>query len=309
MTTPLLMPAPYVTPEVLTQAVTGISWDTIPARNSTVAQRNSELWNICNRASAMVDAEVNQRLRATLSTEEFLGPDYRVTVRSSTNAVNVLLSRKPVLEVVSGRWAYANPPLSWQDIPANAFVVNQPSPGIYGTVPGIGDAGESGQSITLGGGYVTWWNGRNGMFLSVTYVAGYPHCILTAPATAGSMTVTVDDCTGWFRSSGPPGATAPVYDAGNEETIGCAGTTVTAGPGTLLLNAPLSFDHPAGTLISAMPAQIMQAAILFAVSQALVRGATATGVQSLTGTVIHGDAPEVFASEAELLCKPYMRVT
>ena len=306
----LRTPAPYITPEILRNSVTGISWQTIPARNSTAAQQEAEQWNICQRASAMVDAEVNQRIRATVSTETFLGPDYRVTVRGSTNAVNVILSRKPILEVTAGQWAYANPPLTWSAIPADAFVVNQPSPGIYAGVPGIGDAGESGQSVTLGGGYITWWNGRNGMFLKISYVSGYPHCILTQDAPAGSTALTVDDCTGWYPSTlPPPGASGIVYDAGDEETIECIGTSVTAGAGSLLLGAPTAFEHQAGTLISTLPAQLMQATILFAISQAIVRGATATGTQSLTGTAIHGDAPEVFASEAELLCKPYARVT
>lgn len=305
----LLTPTPYITPEILTSAATGISWATIPARNSTPAQQIAEQWNICRRATAMIDTEINQILRATISTETLVCPDYRVTVRNSTGAANILLARKPILEVVSGQVAYLNPPLQYQTIPSNAFVINQPSPGVYNsTVPG--DAAESGQSITLGAGYVTWRNGRQGQMLKVSYVSGYPHAALTVNAAAGSSSLTVDDVTGWAPvTTGGPGATGRVDDAGNQEVISVLASSATAGPGVLTLASPLSFAHAAGTVISSLPEQIVQAAILFAVSQALVRGATATGVQTMSGGMVHGDNPQAYATEAELLCKPYRRMT
>lgn len=304
-----LTPAPYITPEILTNAVTGIEWRTIPARNSTPAQQLAEQWNICRRATAMIDIEVNQRLRATLSTELLLAPDYRVTIVPSSRTAYIILARKPILEVVSGAVAYNAPPLNWQPIPANAFVVNQPSPGVYGSsVPG--DAGETGQTVTLAAGYVSWWSGRKGQFLKVTYVSGYPHCVLTKDVAAGASALPVDDCTGWApAASGLPGASGNVYDAGNEEVVSCLTTSAAAGPGDLLLASPTSFAHQQGTLITSLPPALHQAAILFAVSQALVRGATASAQQTISAAMVHGDNPATYASEAELLCKPYKRIT
>ena len=304
----IMTPVPYITPEILVNAPTGISWQTIPSRNSTPAQQVAEQWNICRRASAMMDVEVNQRLRATVSTETLLAPDFRVTVVPSVQTAYVLLARKPILEIISGAYAYNIPPLNWVSIPANAFVINQPSPGVYGSLT-PGDAAESGQSVTVAPGYITWQNGRKSQFLKVTYISGYPLCQLTADAPAASTSLTVDDVTGWAPVvSGGPGAAGTVYDAGNEEVLTTLTTSAVTGPGQLILSAPTAFAHQAGTLISSMPTQLMQAALLFAVSQALVRGATATGVQSLAGTAIHGDSPQAYATEAELLCKPYRRM-
>jgi len=303
-----LTPAPYITPEILTNAATGISWQTLPSRNATPAQQLAEQWNICRRASAMIDTEVNQRLRATASKETLLAPDYRVTVMPS-GAAYILLARKPILEVTGGQWGLTIPPVNYQPVPASAFLINQPSPGVFGsTVPG--DAGESGQSVTLAPGFVTWRNGRRGTTLTVSYVSGYPHAVLTADSPAGSLTVQVDDVTGWApQTMNGPGASGLVYDAGNEESLHCLDTSAAFGPGTLVLETPTFFAHQTGTLISSLPPQLMQAAILFAMSQALMRGATATAVQSTNAATIHGDNPAAYATEAELLCKPYRRMT
>jgi hypothetical protein len=302
-------PTPYITPEILTNASTGISWNTIPARNSTPAQQVAEQWNICRRATAMVDVEINQTLRATYSTETFLCPDYRVTQLSGPGTAYILLSRKPILGVVSGQIAFNNPPLQFTSIPGTSFFVNQPTPGNFGSsIPG--DAAESGQSITMGTGFLSWANGRKGQVLQVTYLSGYPHTSLTSVAAGGSMTLTVDDCTGWGPlAGGALGASGRIDDAGNEETFNVASASVTEGPGTLTLSSALQFTHGQGTVVTSIPSQLIQASILFAVSQALVRGATATGVPSMSGGIIHGDSPAAYASEAELMCKPYRRTT
>jgi hypothetical protein len=304
----ILLPAPYIVPEILTNAATGISWDTLPSRNSTPAQKYAEQWNICRRATAMIDVEVNQRLRATISTETLLAPDFRVTIVAATQTAYILLARQPILEVTAGQVAFNSPPLQYVTIPANQFVVNQPAPGVGGSFS-TGDAGESGQSVTLAPGWVSWWGGRKSQFLQVTYVSGYPHATLTADAAAGATMLTIDDTTGWAPvTTGNPGAQGIIYDAGNEETVNCTTTSVASGPGTITLTAATTFEHAAGTVISSLPPQLMQAAILFGVSQALVRGATATGIESITAGQVHGDSPEAFAAEAELLCKPYRRV-
>lgn len=305
---PVLLPAPYIVPEILINAATGISWETLPSRNSTPAQKYAEQWNICRRATAMIDVEVNQRLRATTSTETLLAPDFRVTVAPATQTGYVLLARKPILEVLSGQVAFNSPPLQYVSIPSTAFVVNQPTPGVGGSFS-TGDSAESGQSITIAPGWITWQFGRKSQFLQVTYVSGYPHSALTADAAAGSTILNVDDTTGWApQVTGGPGGQGEIYDAGNEETFAVSNTSVASGAGTLTLTTPTFFEHPVGTLVSSLPAQLMQAAILFAMSQALMRGATATGIQSMTGGEIRGDTPEYFASEAELLCKPYRRM-
>src|SRR5580698_9409449 len=117
MTTPVVPVglSPYISPLTLQQAPTGIDFTTIPATNSISfdpASNNAELWNMCARATSMVDQFCNQLLRATVDVEVMGGPDYRVTVgpraggQSQTpywgdagSNARLIMSRWPVLAV------------------------------------------------------------------------------------------------------------------------------------------------------------------------------------------------------------------
>lgn len=278
---------PYVTPETLTAASTGISWATIPSFGSTREQQLAEQLNICVRATAMVDEICNQPLRATVNTESFTGPgDFRVQ-NQPTGVTRILASRSPVLSVVSGQVSAAAAfPRSWSAIPSTAFEPENPLIGVYGTsAPGA--AGGGGQAILLAPGYVSWFFGRQSCRLQVTYLNGWPHASLTSAATAGSSSLVVDDITGWSGASGN------VYDSGQQEFVSVSSVTPTtsgaiSGPGTLTLSSPLVYDHARGVVVSTLPGSVQQATILLCVVQAVTRGATATAVQSLGGGVAGG---------------------
>lgn len=313
MTLPVGPLTPYVTPELLTSAPTGVSWSTIPpGRGVTPAQQLAEQSNICARATATADAYCNQPLRATLDTEIQQGPDFRITVQNSTGNGRFILQRWPVLQIVSLAISPNAFPRQYVTLPSTAYDIERPTIGLYGSsAPSA--AGEGGQSIVFAPGYLNWSLGRNGFVVKCQYVNGWPHTSLTAPATSGATTIQVDDCTGWAITSetlGVTGATGTVYDSGNQEVVHVAAASAVAGPGTLTLSAPLQYGHAAGVMVSTLPASVTWAVILLGASEALTRGATATTVQAIPGgggSTGGAKGPTDLAAEAELLLNPYRR--
>lgn len=303
---------PYVTPAILTNAPTGIAWRTIPSVKADPSAQLAEQMNICVRATAMVDTACNNVLRATIDTETLTGPDYRITINPNTLIARLLLSRYPVTSVLSGQWAPTQAAFggSFQTLPASQFIVERPPIGLYGTsAPSA--SGDGGQSVLLAPGNISWQNGRNGCIIKVTYVNGWPHASITASAAQGAMSVQVDDCTGWAPPAGSTiGAAGTIYDGTDQEAVTCTGASAQSGPGTLTLGSGLTYAHGAGTVISALPGQIMQATILFAVSEALIRGATATTINSIAGTGSPTGSADHFELKmlARELCMPYRRM-
>jgi hypothetical protein len=304
---------PYVTPELLVSAPTGISWSTIPpGKDVTPAQHYAEQLNICMRATAQADEYCNQPLRATTDVETLHGPNYRAVVQTGSGLGRLLLQRWPVLDVLSVKVAPNTFPRQWTTVPSGYYEPEVPVIGLYGSsAPSA--AGEGGQAILIQQGYLNWSLGRNGITVQVQYVNGWPHCSLTADTSAGASTVTVDDCTGWAltgAASSQTGATGVVYDGGSQETVQVASSSATTGPGTLTLSSPLMYAHTAGTLVSTLPASIIWAVTLLGTAQALTRGATSTTIHAIPGAgggTAGGKGPADLTGEAELLLHPYRR--
>jgi hypothetical protein len=304
---------PYVTPEILLSAATGIQWSTVGGPGNsrpTVEQQYAEQLNICKRASSMAAGYLNQAIHATIDTEQLTGPgDFRFQLQNGNQRVWLLLSRSPIISVLGGQYtpATAFPP-QWTTIAANQFRVYQPVIGVYGT-SSPGGSGDGGQVVVMAPGIVNWAFGRNAYDLQITYINGWPHGSLTAPAAAGATTISIDDCTGWAPTgTSTTGATGTIYDGGQQEIVTCTASSAVSGPGTLTLSRALSYAHGYGTMISTIPGSIQQAVILFAVSQALTRGATATTVQAVPGTSIGpGASAKQFVEAAREILHPYKR--
>lgn len=308
------MTVPYVTPTMLVNAPTGAPWNDIPLPQATAAQQLAEQTNICWRASNIVDAICNQPLRATLDVEQIAGPDWRMTVDAS-GVARAMTSRWPVLDVVGARVSpRAAIPRNWTTIPSGAVVLEEPPLGIYGSTV-EGSSGAGGQSVLVAPGYISWFAGRSGYVLELSYINGWPHAGTTAPATAGATTLAVDDVTAFT------GASAFVYDGAATEVISISfvaatnpvtlptGTTVDTGPGTLTLSAPLTSAHDAGLVVSSLPQDISWATVLLATAQVLESGATAVTVQNINGVETHdGKGADDLKVEAEVLLAPYKRV-
>jgi hypothetical protein len=312
VTTPPGERSPYINPQILTQAPTGISWNTIPfGTQVTAEQRAAEAYNICERATALADGYCNQTLRATLDTEFMQGPDFYVTQQPATGNMRLILSRWPVLGINAVQVSPNLFPRSFTSLPLNFWQPEYPSIDVFGSSAPSGSA-QGGQAIIIsgqaGGGWVL---GRNGYLFQVQYVSGWPHCGLTAASNVGDSSLQVDDCSGWGITSltGTTSARGILYD-NQQEAVVVTAATVTAGPGTLTLSAPLTYSHEQSVLLSALPQSIQWACVLMATSIALTRGATATTVHTVSpGSSAPGmKSPDQLMTEAELALHSYKRV-
>ncbi len=283
------------------------------------------MWRMCARATSRCDGYVNQLLRATIDTELVHGPDYRVTVgpasggasptpywgNSGAQNARVILSRWPVLSVTqvqtcpNSLW-----PRTWTTLPSGYAEPEVPPVSLLNSVAPPGSA-EGGQAVIIGGGYINWCYGRNGWAVQVTYINGWPHCSLTSAVSAGATSLPVNDTTGWAIQNyyGTTGATGVIKDSGWQESVRVAAASVTSGSGTLTLSSPLNYPHPAGTLVTTLPASVEQACIYFATAEALTRGATTTTIHSVGGAAqsTGGDARQLI-EEGELLLHAFKRI-
>lgn len=292
MTTPLPVGpcTPYVSPEQLIQAPTGVDFFSIPSTalgGATQAAKTAELSNICERATSLVDACCKQPLRATIDTLPLYGPGVRVGVdRACRRPTELILKRWPVLEVVSVQVAVNTLPWTFTAVPATDYQVKHPVVGLYGS-SAPASAGEGGQSVLLKPGWVTWDYGHDGYVILAEHVNGWPHAGVTAAAAAGASSLAVDDCTGWQITApfagAPTGATGTVLDAASQEVIHVTAASAASGPGTLTLSAPLAYGHAAGTIVSSLPQAAGWACMLFAIEVALERGATAMTMMEIPG--------------------------
>lgn len=306
---------PYITPAVLKRAPTGIDWTTIPSRSASTVDQAAEAANICLRATGMIEGVTNQTLRATLDEEWFSGPDYRVTINRRTGTVRFLVSRWPILQVISATVSPDVFPRTWQTVTAPYLDIEKPPIGLFGAAQAA-DVADGGQAILMSPGFLDWSMGRNGWRVQLIYVNGWPHTSLTAMAANGSQTIAVDDCTGWAPSVYDPtdmqfGATGIFYDGTFQEVAQCVGASAQSGTGTLTLNQPLSFQHSAGVLFTTLPRTVMNATIDMASSIALERGATATEVQTMSGGGGSGGGPlgvHELRTLAEVAVQSYARV-
>ena len=263
---------------------------------------------MCQAATGQAEVYCGQPLRATLVTETIPGPGFRVTVHP--NSTRVMLSRWPVTNVVQVQVSpgSAFPPVFTTVTPAPGAYPEVPVLGVYGSnVPGAEVQG--GQAIRMAPGWVTRNYGHGGWLIAVTYGAGWPHASLTAATgTVPANKLVVDDCTLWAPfAAGLPGAVGVIYDGASQEAFACTGATATAGPGTLTTASNLSFPHSAGVVVSAMPANAIEATAFYAAADALTRGATSTTLRSLPGRQGTGSGAAELRAEAELKLAAFRR--
>lgn len=327
---------PYVTPDQLITTVgtvtatswpVGAQWATIPFTSggtvSALAQQ-AVLATVCREATTKAEQIAGQPLRATVVTEILQGPHFRVTVQDKAvpgpKLGRFIASRSPVTQVLSvATCPNATFPRVWTPVPAGNFEPEMPILGVYGSNVPDPSGGDGGQGILIAPGYVNWCLGRKGWRIKTQYVSGWPHASITAAGTAGSLTMVVDDITGWAPVLSPQGvtqgATGLVYDAlgGGQEAITCiAASPATAGavsgPGTLTLLTPANYAHNAGIMVSALPESVIFATAMLAAADAITRGAQATTI-STTGTGRQQKAtPDWLCEMAEHRLKKYRRI-
>lgn len=314
------MATPYVTPNMITNAPTGISWGIIPFPKATAQEQLAEQTNICWRATAIVDGFVNQVFRSTIDNEVQQGPNYYATVDNNTGQVRWILTRSPVTQVLAVQTSPNVLPPQWTQVTSGQWRVETPVLGVYGSYASGGSGGSGGQTIYVGAGWGSWALGRNGYLLAASYLNGWPHAGLIESAPASSSTLYVDDVTGMA------GATVMVYDgalteavqvvsasAVNPVTLPNGGGVAQAGPGTITLAAPTQFAHigtnPAEVVVSALPGDVLWATVLASTVQALESGITAVTIQNLPGSqTVGGHGVDALTMEYENILRPYKRV-
>lgn len=308
---------PYVSPQMLLNAPTGVAWKIIPRNNSTPAEQLAAATLISWQATSIVDTFCRQVLRATVDNEQLSGPGHpRVGIQRDTGNGLLIMRRWPVTQVLAVQIAQnAVFPRQWSTVPAGKYDVEHPLINAY-TDSASATAPDGGHTILLAPCYIDWRYGRNGYRLLVSYTNGWPHTSLTQPANVGDTSIHVDDVTGWAGASGF------AYDGANTETVAVSTVSATTpmqlpngvgtaqtGPGTLTLSAPLTAAHTVGTVVSALPANVIQGATLAAVAQVMESGITSISAQNINPSVTtSGQSVADLQAEYELLLTDYQRV-
>jgi hypothetical protein len=244
--------------------------------------------------------EASQELRAMVTVEQDFGPDRTITIFPNGFA-RYQLQRWPVLSIVGAQWSGAMLPPSWQTIAPTYLMTQTSYLAPYGSIVGDG-AGQGPNAVLVAPGFVSWWGGRKGTLLQVTYLNGWPVCGIDQSSAAGATSIHVDDITGWWN--GTAGARGTIYDPPWREDVTVTGAPIpdsagaTSGPGTLPVTA-LQFSHTVITgqttvpnqtvLLTTMPRALLQAGLFFAAYYGLLRGGgQAAVVQTARGLVAGG---------------------
>lgn len=313
-----MLGTPYVNVSMLTNAATGVPWSQIPEPRAAEADQVAEVTSMLWRATSIVDTYCNQVLRATVDNEYLTGPGApRVGVEADTCIGTLVMRRWPVIDVLAIQTsANRSFPRVWSTVPSTCYeptfpLLNALTDAASATIP------DGGSAITVAPGYIPPLRcGRNSTRILVSYTNGWPHTSLTAAASAGATSVSVDDVTGWAGASGF------VYDGASTEpeTVSAVSAatplslpngvgTAQTGPGTLTLSSPLAYAHAAGTVFSALPANVLWATILAAAAQALEAGMDSIAIQSLAGaTTSSGHGVEGLEAMYEALLDPFRRI-
>lgn len=308
---------PYITPDMVSNSPTGVSWQIIPQPDSDSVAQLAELTNICWRATSIVDTYCNQVLRSTVDNEQLTGPGApRVGIQRGSSNGLLVMSRWPVTEVLAIQTSQNRSwPRSWSTVPAGQYEVEHPLINLY-TDAASATGPDGGASIIVAPGYIPSLSlGRNSTRVLVSYNNGWPHSSLTAAAVAGDTVLHVDDVTGFT------GVSAFAYDGSFTETLSVLSVAATVplnlpngvgtaqtGAGTVTLSSPLANPHAAGVCVSALPANVIWAAALAASAQALEAGITSISVQNISGSLTEGGhgVADVQTSY-EWLLEPFMR--
>lgn len=314
------MPSPYITPQLIASAPTGVPWSQIPESGASVLAQYAEQQNMCWRSTSEIDRICNQVLRATLDIEEETGPDYRLTVENSTGIAHLPAAQWPILSIVAGQCQAATAfDDNWYAVPAGKIrprTTISTFGGVGSTIPGAAANGPS--EFAIAPGYVSSFAGRNGVRLQIAYLNGWPHAGLTTTVAGGTQQLAVDDVTGML------GAAPMIYDGAQTEqvtvtavtaaaSVTVMGVTVPVGPGTLSLAAPLAYTHTVTPgqdqiLVTAMPASVQWAGILLCAEQALEAGIEGLVISDIRGEAQStGGAVKDLKLEAELILSSYHR--
>lgn len=221
---------PYVAPAEFIAYPNYLDLDDLVPGGDEAAQ-TAELVNTLRRVSALADAYCRRKLRATALTETFPA--------RAANGYAFTIKGKPFV--------------SWSSI---SYTV----PECAITSPVAVDVTSLYQDDD-GGWHIPSWAlpaGWSRVQLTVTYVAGFPVTVLNGAVAADAQSITVADPTGIV-----PGLEMRLPDPGSEEDV-TVGAGYVAGSTTVPLTSPLLSAHASGVAIDALPLDVHEAVILWA---------------------------------------------
>ena len=307
------MATPYVSAAMLLAQPAGLAWNVVPTLTATGPEQQAQLAQECWKATSAIDRYCHQPLRATAVTETETGPGApRVAVDRLSGVASLITRQWPVTEVAAVQVSPARSfPETWTLVPANQVRIARPVLVPAAGIPVTGPSG--GNKISVAPGWITWMHGPRYWSVMTSTTSGYPHASLTQDAAADATTLHVDDVTGWNAIGAgwayDSVATEPVLVSAAAATspvqLPGVGGMVQAGPGTLTLSSPLQNAHAAGTVISAMPADLIRAAALQAAVQALEM-IDAIATQSMSGQM--AGSTGALASEVECILGDYRAI-
>jgi len=232
----VLTPRPLVTPAAFQAHPTFLELDNLRSESTSDEEQEAELNNILLMASRWAEGFVTMPLHAHTRTDTGRAfPDRRGRLKFHA-------AHTPVRTVSQIAWGVTYGQMQTYDQPT------------------VFREGDETIVYEIGGGSWTWGPGPLQLGLSVapvgvelytsmTYVAGYANAVLTAPAAAGTASLTVDDPAGI-----QPGDLLRLWDPGVEEAVTVAPGYV-PGTTTVTLAANLDNDHTAGAGLSQLPAE------------------------------------------------------
>jgi hypothetical protein len=316
---------------MIKNASVGVPWDQLPYLGASEEAQLQELYAIVWRSTSIVDSYCNGVLRSTIDNETLTGPGTaRFGFQQGSGLGFLYMRRWPVTAVLGIQMSWNRSfPREWSTIPAGQYDINHPLINMYADTASA-TAPDGGSSIlvnpcalypaAVGGSIYAPARARqpvrNSLRLIVSYTNGWPHTSLTTAADAGASAIEVDDVTGWT------GAAGFMYDGASTEPISVTAVsaispvelpngigTAQAGPGTLTLASPLAFSHDVGVLTTALPANVLDAAILASAAQVIGQGIQAIAVQTLSGsTSLGGKGVADIEGMYKKLLDPYVRV-
>jgi hypothetical protein len=249
--------APYISPSQYRFSPTSVGTAGLVIQsNDTQADSTASLAQVIARASAWVDDYVFHADGSSLVSS--LTVEAMSVVPKPDGSLVLLANLKPIRQLVGLAVGPAPSGLANLDsATAQDIVLGEKTI----TVPTYG----------ISGAPVSWFgswpvNAAGLVYCVYSYVAGWPHATLAAPAAAGVSTLQVNppvagDTTMWGVLPGTP---LTIKDGANTEQV-----VVTEAPTglTLTLASPLQYDHtpppaPDAIMVTALPSSIEEATIL-----------------------------------------------
>ena len=243
---------PYLTLQEFKNAPTALDYGNLVAGGNQAAQ-DAELSNAITRASSAIDQYCNQVIGATVETEQ-----QRTRIRPD-GTIRFHPKYFPVVALTDLQFGYAPNQLSAVADCSQSWLEEQEIVYPYASL---------GNNISsqgpLGFGFPA--SSRAETFIKYTYVNGYTNTLINTASSVGATQLVLADGIGIVA-----GQMLTIFDGASTETVTVA-SSYSFGSVTVPLTAATTYSHAVGVSVSALPAAVKQAAILYTSAALKIRG-------------------------------------